>query len=58
MKKYIKPSIDVENIIDEELIIATSGEGVVDKCKLGNEYNSDDESYSKQIDFSDSESIW
>lgn len=59
MKKYIEPEILIEYMIDDEDIIATSGEGGVDTgSKLGRSYNSADVSYSKQIDFSDSESIW
>lgn len=57
MKKYIKPEIELEYMIDDEDIIATSG-GVETGGKLGRNFYGDDVSYSKQIDFSDSESIW
>lgn len=57
MKKYIKPEIELEYMIDDEEIIATSG-GVKTGGTLGRNFNGDDVSYSKQIDFSDSESIW
>jgi len=46
MKKYIKPESNIENIIDEILFIATSV-GVQSDDALGNAYNEDDISYSK-----------
>lgn len=56
MKKYIKPEIEQENVADEDMICTSPG--VATGCSLGDEFYNDDVSYSKQVDFSDSESIW
>lgn len=55
-KEYITPEILVEYIIEDDQMICTSP-GVDDGCSAQNEYF-EAESYSKQVDFSDSESIW
>lgn len=56
-KEYIKPELDqCYNIEDDESIIATSGVKTGDSVE--GSYNSNDQTYSKHIDFSDDESIW
>lgn len=45
MKKYIKPEIDIENMVEEDIICTSPG--VETGKSLGNEYSSTDESYSK-----------
>lgn len=57
MKKYIKPEIAKENIVDEECMICASP-GVNNGDCLGNEYSEGDVSYSKQVNFNDEETIW
>lgn len=59
MKKYIKPSVHIESILEDLNMICTSIEtGVQTGKSLGEEFNGDDVSYSKRVNFYEERTDW
>lgn len=63
MKKYIKPSVHIESILEDLNMICTSIEtskkvGVQTGDALGDEYIESDVSYSKRVNFYEERTDW
>lgn len=61
MKKYIKPSVHIESILEDLNMICTSdtnNAGVQTGKSLGDEFNGDDVSYSKRVNFYEERTDW
>lgn len=63
MKKYIKPSVHIESILEDLNMICTSIEtsnkkGVQTGDALGGEYIESDVSYSKRVNFYEERTDW
>ena len=50
MKKYIKPELDIVNVNVEQPMLTATGGGVNDGDNVGNSYNSQDVTYSRDFD--------
>lgn len=63
MKKYIKPSVHIESILEDLNMICTSietskKEGVQTGKSLGDDFGDEDVSYSKRVNFYEERTDW